>query len=163
MMGQIVNLIPEEFGLSGFQPQVVFPEAIKHHVSLRRLLHLPNRLSSTSASVPLGSSVSTSKKWHGHWTARMTCVHTQEIPSFPQSKLCIVSKLHPWWFTRNSLSDLDRRNILPQPSFQWLPVFGEADRSPSWSWHWACKSQCKSTDLCLSCTPALLHYTMGFD
>ena len=70
--------------------------------------------------------------------------------------------LHPWWFARNPLSDLGRRNILLQPCFLWLPVFREVDRNLSWFWHWAYKSQCKSADLHLSCTLVQLHYTMDF-
>ena len=112
-----------------------------------------------SGSVPLGSSAFTSEKWQGHCTAQMAYIRTWKILSFPWWKQCIASMLHPCWFAKNPLSDLGRRNILLQPNFLWHPVFGEVDRSLSWFWHWAYKSQCKSPDL-LSCALAqtALHH-----
>ena len=85
-MGQIVNLILEEFA-SGCVPgsdqiQHIYVSSAPPQ-SLRRLLHHPNRLSSMSGSVPLGSSALTFEKWQGHITTQMVYVHTQKVLGFP--------------------------------------------------------------------------------
>ena len=79
MMGQIVNLIQEEFALSGFYLRLCSWKQSNttcncfkcSSSSLKRLLHHPNRLSSISGSVPLGISALTFEKWEGHCTGTM--------------------------------------------------------------------------------------------
>ena len=56
---------------------------------------------------------------------------------------------------QNLPTGLSRKSITLPLGFQWILVYGEADRSLSWFWQLAYKSQCKSTDLCLSCATCM--------
>ena len=172
MMSQVVYLIPEEFALCGLMLQVALPEAIKHNTQALHmlLLHLwedyhiiPSRLCSTLSSVLLGSSALISEMWLGHCTAQMAYVCIQKILGFPWWNQYTASIFCPLLFAKNPPSSPSRRSILLPVGFQWLTVSGEADRSLSWFWYWAYRSQYKNADLHLSYTPRLLHYTMGFD
>ena len=133
-------------------------------LSLRRLSHHPNRLSSVVRfSSPRPVQHQPLKSGRIIAQALMACVHTHKIPNFPQWKQYIASMLHPWQFAKNPLSDRDRRNIRAPTKLsmasciwgKWIGVFLGSDIE-------LMKSQCKSADLCLSCAPTQLHYTMGF-
>ena len=85
----------------------------------------------------------------------MAYIHIQIILDFLQWRQCIASKLHP--------SGPNRRNIMLQPGFWWLHGCEAVDKNPTWFWHSAYGSQCKSTVLHPSCTLILLHCTIGSD
>ena len=117
--------------------------------------HHPNRLSSTLSSVPLGSSVLISEmQWGPLHSPNGICSHSK-IPRFPTVKavyyfnaLSIVICQKPTFRSKKYATPIR----LSMASCIW-----EADRSLSYFWHLAYKSQCKSTDFLLSCAPILLH------
>ena len=134
MMSQIVNLILEEFALCGFKLSGCVPRSNwKQHASMacapplssKRLSCHPNRSSSMSSSVPLGSSALTSEMWLVHCTAGMAHVHIWKILCFPQWKQCTASMPCSLQFAKNPPSGLSRKSIPLPLGFQWLLVSGK--------------------------------------
>ena len=86
----------------------------------------------------------------------MAYVHLK-ILNFPQLRQCIAWKVHPWQSAKSLPLGPNRRNILLQLGFQWLLGYGAVFKNPSWFWHSAYGSQCKSTAPIPSCILILLH------
>ena len=95
--------------------------------------------------VLLGSSALISEKLLGHCTAWMAYVCIQKILGFQWWMQCTALMPHPLQFAKNLPSGPSRRSITLQLGFQRLLVSREVDRSLSWFWHLAYKSQCNCT------------------